>query len=65
VTYKTVVGGREYKWVEKGERACLIVDETRLLWWGEPGDPQRAIPIDTAPLEVLLTFSVLRRLDRV
>lgn len=65
MTYKTVVGGHEYKWVEKGERACLIVDETHLLWWGEPGDPRNVIPLEHAPLEVLLTFSLLRGLDRV
>lgn len=61
--YKTEHGGITYSWVEKGKRACLIRDETRLLWVGDPCDPVSLRKLD-APLEVLLVFSVLRGVDR-
>jgi len=55
---KTTCGGREYTWIEKSGRACLTVDGSTLLWWGEPGDPQNVI-VDV-PLEVLLSLSIQR-----
>ncbi len=58
--FKTVHEGRTYTWVEKGPRACLKVDDTKLIWWGEPTDPLSLRKL-AAPLEVLLRFSLLRQ----
>ena len=59
VVLKTTCGGREYTWIEKSGRACLTVDGSTLLWWGEPGDPRNIIS-PSVPLEVLLALSILR-----
>lgn len=53
--------GRIYKWIEKGSRATLVVDDVRQLWWGEVGDPRNLVPLRCAPLEILLQFSILRK----
>jgi hypothetical protein len=53
-------GGRQWKWVEKGNRACLIVDDTKVVWWGDPGSPYDRVPAGAAPLPVLLQFSIER-----
>lgn len=62
--YKTEHDGAVYAWIEKGARACLTVDETRMLWWGDPCDPVSLREIRGVPLEVLLTFSLLREVDK-
>lgn len=58
MVYRTELNGREWAWIEKGTAAALVVDGTNLLWRGDVGD---SVPPDLAPLEVLLTLSILRR----
>lgn len=57
--FRTVHEGREFKWIEKGSRAALVVDDTRMLWCGDPTDPMSLRKLG-APLAVLLEFSILR-----
>lgn len=58
--FRSVYEGREYKWIEKGARAALIVDDTRTLWWGDLTDPVALRKIG-APIAVLLELSILRK----
>lgn len=53
--------GKTYKYVERGSVACLVdVDNDILLFWG---DPRGLVPVGVAPLEVLLFFSVSRKIE--
>lgn len=55
--------GKQYKWVEKGSRAAIIVGETKAIWWGSVGD---FIDPAIVPLEVMMFFSAERiRVDRL
>lgn len=56
VRVSTLSGGKEYTYVERGDRACLLLDGDT-VWWGMS---EQAIPCGLVPLDVLLTLSLLR-----
>lgn len=55
---KATVDGKTYKWIEKNGAACLVVDETRMLWRGDAHESIK--PSDVIPLDALLALSILR-----